>query len=101
MPPTATATTAAITPRRRGHGLGSRSSPWLMTSSSIAAPPDQSDLYTYDTWLGGDGIGGGHQEALLVGDARPDFLNSGAAAERGEFRRHCPSAANTMSASTQ
>src|SRR5580692_3111118 len=39
MPPTATATTAAITPRRRGHGLGSRSSPWLRMSSSIAAPP--------------------------------------------------------------
>src|ERR1700689_5440869 len=39
MPPTATAATAAITPRRRGHRLGSRSSPWLRMSSSIATPP--------------------------------------------------------------
>jgi hypothetical protein len=46
--------------------------------------------------VGCDRIGGGHPEALLVGDACPDFLNFGAAAESGEFKRHCPSAANTM-----
>src|ERR1700722_5334221 len=44
MPTTATMTAPPITASRRGHGLGSRSPPWLRMSS-IAAPPQTTPTY--------------------------------------------------------
>src|ERR1700727_958697 len=62
MPPTATAATAAITPRRRGHGLGSRSSPWLRRSSSTCRTPGIGPISTdHDTLAPGPPPGANNQ----------------------------------------
>src|SRR5579862_7209873 len=43
MPPITARAAMAISPSRRGHGRGSRSSPWLRMSPSIAHPQDHAD----------------------------------------------------------